>query len=234
MQASLNSFRKLYQQLIPEKYRSRLTNNPVVQGLKETVNNDEESMPYVLLQEKHIKNLKVVLNRNALLDKLPKNAVAAEIGVNRGDFSERIFTYAEPAVLHLVDIWETERYHDGLRHHVYTRFDERIKDGSVIIHHGYSTDVLPTFEDTFFDWVYIDTDHTYATTAAELRLADSKMKPGGIILGHDYTVGDWKMRNRYGVVEAVNEFCVEYNYEMIYLTNETHRHCSFGIRKIVE
>ena len=119
MQASyFNGFRKLYQQLIPEKYRSRLTKNPVIQGFRETVNNEEESMPYVLLQEKHIANLKVVLNRNALLGQLPKNGIAAEIGVNRGDFSERIFTLAQPAELHLVDIWETERYHDGLRHHV--------------------------------------------------------------------------------------------------------------------
>lgn len=36
------------------------------------------------LEEKHIKNLKVVLNRNKLLELLPKNAIVAELGVGEG------------------------------------------------------------------------------------------------------------------------------------------------------
>ncbi len=224
--------RKVYQNIVPEKFRSRLYNLPVMQGIRESIQDESETMPYILLQEQHVANLKTVINRNALLSQLPHGAIAAEVGVNRGDFSERIFTYAKPSKLHLIDIWDSERYHDGLRRVVTDRFADRIEDGSVVINLGYSTDALKEFEDGYFDWVYIDTDHTYATTAAELRLASKKVKPEGLILGHDYTTGDWKMRNRYGVVEAVNEFCVKYDYEFIYMTNETHRHCSYAIRKI--
>lgn len=235
MQVQESDFiRKFYQRVVPEKWRSRLYNAPLMQGIRESIRHDADDMPYVLLQERHIANLKTVLNRNALLSQLPEGAMAAEIGVNRGDFSERIFTYAKPRQLHLVDIWDSERYHEGLMHHVTTRFADRIEDSTVVIHRGYSTDMMKTFDDNFFDWVYIDTDHTYQTTAAELRLASKKVKPEGLILGHDYTTGDWKMRNRYGVVEAVNEFCVNYDYEFIYMTHETHRHCSYAIRKILD
>lgn len=221
--------RNLYKNIIPNQLRDRIADTPFVNGLRYR---EETDIPYVLLTEDHIQNLKIVLNRNAFLGQLPKDATAAEIGVNRGDFSERILRFAQPAQLHLIDIWDSQRYHDGLRAVVENRFADQIKDEKIHIHLGLSLDMLATFDDHTFDWVYIDTDHTYATTAQELRLAARKVKKGGLICGHDYITGDWKLRVRYGVVEAVNEFCVHNNWEMVMLTNETHRHLSYALREI--
>ena len=222
--------RNLYQTL-PGPFRQRLERAPLVQGLRESMNNGQE-MPYVLLQERHIANLKTVLNRNSLLSHLPQNAIVAEVGVAEGSFSQRILKYARPDKLFLVDAWASVRY-GGLQSTVLDKLSEPIEAGQVEIRRGYSTEVLPTFEDNFFDWVFLDTDHTYATTRAELELCRTKVKQGGLICGHDYITGDWKMRNRYGVVEAVNEFCVQYDWEMVYVTHETHRHLSYAIRQIV-
>jgi predicted O-methyltransferase YrrM len=97
---------------------------------------------------------------------------------------------------------------------------------------GRSTDVLQRYPDGTFDWVYIDTDHGYSVTAEELELCRLKVKPGGIIAGHDYVTGNWDGGVRYGVVEAVHEFCVRYEWELILLTHETDRHLSFAIRAI--
>jgi hypothetical protein len=59
------------------------------------------------------------------------------------------------------------------------------------------------------------------------------VKDGGIIAGHDYTrYGGKYGMERYGVVEAVNAFCLKYDWEMIYLTHECHRHLSYALRKI--
>ena len=224
--------RKFYQKLVPEGVRSKFANMAVFQGLRETLSSGNEAMPYVLLEERHMANLKVVTNRNALLSNLPKDGIAAEIGVNRGDFSRRILTYAQPKELHLIDLWNSERYHAGLMSVVTNKFEDELSSGRILIRRGYSTDVLRQFEDGFFDWVYVDTDHSYETTAKELELCRDKVKKGGIIAGHDYITGDWKLRYRYGVVEAVNEFCHKYNWEMVYITHETHRHVSYAIREI--
>ena len=58
------------------------------------------------------------------------------------------------------------------------------------------------------------------------------MKKGGIIAGHDYVHGNWISAFRYGVVEAVHEFCVQFGWEIIYLTIEPTENQSFAIRKI--
>ncbi|HIF08442.1 MAG TPA: hypothetical protein EYQ81_00345 [Sneathiellales bacterium] len=41
-----------------------------------------------------------------LLDRLAKNAVCAEIGVWKGDFSAQILKITAPKQLHLVDPWK--------------------------------------------------------------------------------------------------------------------------------
>ncbi len=86
--------------------------------------------------------------------------------------------------------------------------------------------------DGSLDWIYIDTDHSYPTTRDELNLAEKKIKPEGYICGHDYTVGFWSSYNRYGVIEAVNQFCVEQDWGFAYLTHEADQHASFALQAL--
>jgi hypothetical protein len=72
----------------------------------------------------------------------------------------------------------------------------------------------------------------YKTTTDELQSYHLKIKPNGIIAGHDFILGNWDGIVRYGVIEAVYEFCVKYNWEIIYLTTELYTNPSFAIRKI--
>ena len=44
-------------------------------------------------------------SRLRLLDRMPRGGVCAEIGVWKGDFSDRILRYANPKSLHLIDPW---------------------------------------------------------------------------------------------------------------------------------
>lgn len=221
--------RNLYQSL-PGDFRQRLERAPLIQGIRESVGTGED-IPYILLQEEHIANLRVVLDRNAMLSYLPSEAVVAEVGVAEGGFSQRILQFANPKKLYLIDAWDEARY-TGLHTTVNAKLKSEISEGRVEIRRGLSTSVLPTFDDHTFDWVFLDTDHTYETTRDELEICQTKVKPGGLICGHDYITGDWKMRNRYGVVEAVNEFCVKKGWEMVFVTHETHRHLSYALRKL--
>lgn len=191
----------------------------------------ERQIPKADLQQKHIKNLRMLLNRNDLLMELPKNATCAEIGVDQGEFSEQILKVTQPKKLHLVDAWGDEsRYHDGLKLQVAEKFAKEIKADKVEINIGFSHVVLKNMPDSYFDWVYLDTDHSYNTTARELNILNKKVKPGGIICGHDYNMGNWVGNIRYGVIEAVHEFCLNYNWELIYITINEREMPSFAIR----
>ena len=223
--------RSFFHKVVSGSWQQKLLKFPLMQGLRETMKQSADTSPYVLLGQQQIDNLQIVLNRNSFLAQLPKDGVVAEIGVADGQFSQRIMQFASPAKLYLLDAWDSPRY-AHYREQVRNKFEEQTKMGQIVIQQGYSVDLLPQFPDHFFDWVYLDTDHSYETTRAELELCRHKVKAGGIIAGHDYIIGDWELRNRYGVVEAVNEFCVRHNWEMILLTHETHRHLSFALRQL--
>jgi hypothetical protein len=173
-----------------------------------------------------------VPDRLEMLRLLPANGVVAELGVDVGGFTAQILEICTPAKLHLIDFWGSKRYHQGKREGVFRRFASQIEATQVEINLGLSTDVVHDFTDKYFDWIYIDTDHTYQTTKQELELYQQKVKIGGIIAGHDYIIGNWLEMRRYGVIEAVHEFCIRNHWEMIYLTIENNRPPSFAIRRI--
>lgn len=194
----------------------------------------EQQIPKVSLGERHVRYCQLLLNRAEMLKRLPKYGICAEIGVDRGEFSEQILKACSPERLHLVDTWGSDRYHDGLLDNIRARLGETIDKGGVVIHHKLSVAAAQDFPDGYFDWIYIDTSHMYDATRDELRAYAPKMKPGGIIAGHDYTMGNWVDVLRYGVIEAVHEFCVEAGWEMLYLTAEPIEKQSFAIRRIAD
>lgn len=192
----------------------------------------EQNLPSLELNQIHFDNLRVLKNRESLLNELPKNGIVAELGVDKGGFSQMILEINHPQKLHLIDSWNTERYHSGLKIKVEERFSKEISNESVVIHQGFSTDFAENFPNSYFDWIYIDTDHSYQTTKNELLLYKDKIKPGGIIAGHDFVKGNMQKQIRYGVLEAVYEFCFNENWEFVFLTMEMNNNPSFAIRKI--
>jgi len=57
-----------------------------------------------------------------------------------------------------------------------------------------------SIKNSSLDFVFIDADHTYEGVAADIDGWQRKVRPGGMILGHDYNPRDFP-----GVVQAVNE-----------------------------
>ena len=191
-----------------------------------------DGMTLIDLGQINVSNARVLHNRDALVSKMTTNGNVAEIGVNKGKFSKTILKLNKPRRLHLIDCWGSIRYSSSEEKFVRKEFNDEITAGTIIINKGLSTEVLTHFEDAYFDWVYIDSDHGYQVTMAELILLDSKIRENGIIAGHDYTSRSRLRARRYGVIEAVHEFCSAKGYEFIFITLETHGHNSFAIRKI--
>lgn len=136
--------------------------------------------------------------RDRMLGKMPKGAIAAEIGVWEGKFSERIVAVTQPKELHLIDPWlyqpefnntgfgrkKNESRMDEMFHEVKTRF---ATNSAVRLHRAMSADALATFPDGYFDWVYIDGNHNEPFVGQDLDLAAIKVKAGGIIAGDDFS-----------------------------------------------
>lgn len=191
----------------------------------------KDDVPLVRLEEKHTRNCRVLPTRMQLLEHLPADGVIAEIGVASGNFTKEILARCQPAKLHLIDAWASDRFQPGLEQ-VRQRFADELASGQVVVSRGLSTERLAEFTAAYFDWVYIDTDHSYATTRAELLLAADKVKPGGFIAGHDFTRGNPVRGVSYGVVQACNEFCVDEGWEYAFVTLEPSGHFSFALRRL--
>jgi len=159
--------------------------------------------------------------RVRLLARLPRGGVGAEIGVWKGDFSERILEVVRPVRLHLIDPWqavgggryESARYGGGLAEGqaemdaiyagVLERFERERRAGLVEVHRLPSVDAAARFRDGELDFVYVDGNHRYEFVKADLETYAPKVRPGGFLAGDDYSVAGWWED---GVTRAVDEF----------------------------
>ena len=160
----------------------------------------------------------------ALKPYLTEHAVAAELGVLKGDFSEQILQSLKPTRLHLVDPWYLQglewSWEKGDRSTIHALtgilkdFDKELTSGQVVLDIGYDQDVLAALPDAYLDWAYLDTTHEYAQTRTELQLLQRKVKASGVIAGDDWRPDP--AHPHHGVYKAVQELVAEGGYEILY------------------
>ena len=176
--------------------------------------------------------------REFVLEMMPKNAVCAEIGVLHGQYTDRILAITEPTLLFLIDPWLFELYktkqeaedqvsgligqdnRDERYINVCKKFRVEIFAGRVNIIRAKSSDACRLFGRDFFDWIYIDGDHTVKGALADLRNYASLVKSGGYIAGDDIN------RPPFGVTEALDIFMQDGLCEKVLI-----KHCQFILRK---
>ena len=171
------------------------------------------------------------LSRLDLLDVLPAAAEVAEVGTYRGVFANEIAQRAEPIRLHVIDPWGSGEEEYAVRYNLpdglqgdYQEAMERLKpgidSGRVVVHRRYSSAAAGRFVDASLDWIYIDALHTYEACLEDLELFDSKVKPDGLILGHDFSNTPLGRKVEFGVIKAVREFVAARGYEILAVTVE--------------
>jgi SAM-dependent methyltransferase len=157
-----------------------------------------------VLDDALLSDCRVVQDRQALIDRLPKGGVVAEVGVETGGFSAHILASARPAELHLIDLTFAATRQDVLAHPAARR------------HEGRSDAILAGFPDAHFDWIYIDGDHSHAGVAADLAVASRKVKPGGYLVFNDFAMIDAEF-GRYGVHNVVSDFAAANRWPLRFL-----------------
>ncbi len=116
--------------------------------------------------------------------------VGAEIGVDRGEFSEK---FCEAGItLYGIDPWKYDD--DYIDRHSQARLDgffestkqklSKYKNAKII--RKTSMEALADFSDYSLDFVYIDGNHQLKYVVEDIVEWSKKVKVGGIISGHDY------------------------------------------------
>lgn len=162
---------------------------------------------------------------------IPENSVGVELGVWKGDSSEKFLRKAHH--LYLVDSWgitpyeksdefgdydsylqrysklvgssnpdDFKKYYDQIFESVKARFQGR----PVTFFRGTTDEFFKLFN-AKVDWVYVDASHAYEQCLEDLINSLNIVKSGGYIFGDDYG-------NKEGVVRAVNTFVNETNLKL--------------------
>ncbi len=161
------------------------------------------------LSECHLENSRIVPSREHILPLMPKGGVCAEVGTQTGAFAKLIQSILRPSKLHIYDISYNVFDH--------AHFADSIQDGIVELHEGDSSTLLGQLPDQYFDFIYIDGDHSYNGIVKDLAQAARKIRDDGWIVCNDYTIYSPLEKTKYGVYRAVNEFCLNQGFEIIYL-----------------
>jgi SAM-dependent methyltransferase len=142
------------------------------------------------------------------------NPVGLEIGCDIGDTSN--FLLDSNPTLDLTSIDPYENYVDWNGNHLAGR--EEMYYNVLKRLDGYSNrfelirrtsdDAVDLFVDEYFDVIFIDGLHTYEQLTKDCANYYSKLKPGGIFAGHDFTAIE-------GVNRAAKEFAAQVGKEIL-------------------
>lgn len=178
-----------------------------------------------------------------LVNSIYPNGIGVEIGVLRGDYSKMILEEWKGGTLYLVDTWRhiseyidmngrEDQYHYDCMIET-ARNIKQYQNRAHMIRMG-SVDAATLFPDEYFDFIYIDADHSYEAVKQDLKVWWPKIKKGGIFSGDDFIPEDgdiWLVNNsdgsseyagKFGVRQAVTEFSNEHGLKIYSTVDEPY------------
>ena len=157
----------------------------------------------------------------------------AEIGVETGLYSRALCHYNPDLTLYCVDAWRVFRsYRDHTSQSkldkFYEKAKERLKPYNARIIRQFSLDAVKEFKDRTLDFVYIDAAHDFQNATNDICEWGKKVKPNGIIAGHDYE--NHKGKSLIHVKQVVDGYTQAYEIRPWFTTNTDEDEQGVGLK----
>jgi predicted O-methyltransferase YrrM len=143
-----------------------------------------------------------------------------EVGTDQGEYAEDIILRMPEVKLTTIDPWTP--FTEGDEVLDAEKIEERYRTAETrlspypncTILRMTSMEAVRLFPDNFFDFVFIDGNHTFDHVYEDIFEWTKKVKPGGVVAGHDY-VRD--VERDYGVIEAVNDYVNNFSIDPLFI-----------------
>lgn len=145
--------------------------------------------------------------------------IGVEVGVAAGEYSEVICRANPQMKVYGIDPYAPQAgYRDYKRQSTFKRFHEEAK-ARLATCNNYefrnipSMEALTEFADESLDFVYIDANHQEPFVTQDITEWSKKVRPGGILAGHDYSKPRSKddMSPHHDVMQAVHFYTTQRN-----------------------
>jgi len=159
-----------------------------------------------------------------------------EVGVWTGNNSANLLRHFPELRLTMVDHWSASVYREvgkdkrmrskSQQHYsqalrmALTRTHAHASRRIIIV--GHSLEVAAGIRQQSQDFVFIDADHSYRSVLCDIAAWRTKVRPGGLLMGHDYNSKGDKL-GLFGVKRAVDETFGEQN------VNVVHKCCMWWV-----
>ena len=160
-------------------------------------------------------------DREQILHRLPKGGVGAEVGTQEGYFAEKMITICEPVELHLFDLSFEPLLARGVIE----------TTGRAELHEGDSSTMLAKFPEEYFDWIYIDGDHSFSGALRDIAVAKTRVKRGGIVIFNDFTMWSPVECIDYGVCDVVCQLSAGEKWPFVYFALHPLMYCDVALRR---
>jgi predicted O-methyltransferase YrrM len=135
----------------------------------------------------------------------------AEMGTDHGQYAQTLCEKMPDLELHCIDPWVAYTEGEEVKTQdevdvIYEQAKIRLKNYNCKILRKTSMKAVEDFEEDSLDFVFIDGNHEFEYVYEDITEWAKKVKQGGIIAGHDYTIDP---ERKYGVIEAVQKYIGE-------------------------
>lgn len=155
----------------------------------------------------------------------------AEIGTDQGEYAERLSQIMPNLTLFCIDPWKAAAYEPGEQPESredqsffdkrYEETKEKLKPYKTLILRKTSMEVVKDVDDNSLDFVYIDGNHDFLNVTQDMHYWLKKVKPGGILSGHDYV--RYPSRKFNHVQKVVNAYTTAYHIFPVFLVTPTDK-----------